>query len=256
MSPGRAAAAVASSSCLYLAGMALNDWADREVDAIERPGRPIPSGRVSPRFALGLAGGLTVAGLATASMAGREALRVAAPLAATVWCYDLLGKQTVAGPAAMAAARTLDVLLGAGGRGAGALPAAALVGAHTGLITTVSRSETTGATPALAGAALLGHAAIGAGAGILGLRRGPSLWRKGASLALAGAYIAATAKTALAARAEPTPANLQRHVAAGIHGFLPLDAALLASCGPRSAAAAIAALWPVARRLSRKRSPT
>ena len=45
----RTAGLVAASSCLYLAGMALNDYADREVDAVERPGRPIPSGRVSPR---------------------------------------------------------------------------------------------------------------------------------------------------------------------------------------------------------------
>ena len=51
---GRTAGLVASSSCLYLAGMALNDYADREVDAVERPGRPIPSGRVSPGFALGV----------------------------------------------------------------------------------------------------------------------------------------------------------------------------------------------------------
>ena len=44
----RTAGLVAASSCLYLAGMALNDYADRDVDAVERPGRPIPSGRVTP----------------------------------------------------------------------------------------------------------------------------------------------------------------------------------------------------------------
>ncbi len=33
-----------SSSCLYLAGMVLNDVFDREVDARERPNRPIPFG--------------------------------------------------------------------------------------------------------------------------------------------------------------------------------------------------------------------
>lgn len=48
----RAAGLAAASSCFYLAGMALNDYADREVDARERPNRPIPSGRVSPDFAL------------------------------------------------------------------------------------------------------------------------------------------------------------------------------------------------------------
>lgn len=45
---GRTLLLTGSSSLLYLAGMALNDWADREVDARERPERPIPSGRVAP----------------------------------------------------------------------------------------------------------------------------------------------------------------------------------------------------------------
>ncbi|MFC3737438.1 UbiA family prenyltransferase, partial [Paractinoplanes deccanensis] len=42
----------AASVLLYWAGMAANDWADRELDARERPRRPIPSGRVKPRHAV------------------------------------------------------------------------------------------------------------------------------------------------------------------------------------------------------------
>jgi 4-hydroxybenzoate polyprenyltransferase len=81
----RAAGLVASSSCLYLAGMALNDFADREVDATERPGRPIPSGRVTPGFALGLAAGLTTASAAIAvAVDGVRALTVTAPLVGAV----------------------------------------------------------------------------------------------------------------------------------------------------------------------------
>ncbi|MER6291195.1 SCO3242 family prenyltransferase [Streptomyces sviceus] len=105
--------AIASSLCLYEAGMALNDWADRDVDAVERPHRPLPSGRVHPAAALGAACALTGAGLTLAACAGRPALTVAVPLAATVWAYDLALKDTPAGPFAMAAARGLDLLLGA-----------------------------------------------------------------------------------------------------------------------------------------------
>ncbi|WP_437114348.1 SCO3242 family prenyltransferase [Streptomyces cyaneofuscatus] len=113
-SPGRGTAlAIGASLCLYEAGMALNDWADREEDAVDRPHRPIPSGRISPPAALGAAGVLTAAGLALAARAGRPALAVATGLAATVWAYDLHLKHTKAGPAAMAAARSLDLLLGA-----------------------------------------------------------------------------------------------------------------------------------------------
>ncbi|MGW1862898.1 UbiA family prenyltransferase, partial [Streptomyces collinus] len=43
--------AAGSSLCLYEAGMALNDWADREEDAAERPHRPLPSGRISKHVA-------------------------------------------------------------------------------------------------------------------------------------------------------------------------------------------------------------
>src|SRR3954469_21668863 len=83
----RTAGLVAASSCLYLAGMALNDYADPEADALERPGRPMPSGhghparevgalerpggpgpagRVTPAFALGRAAALTAGGAAFA----------------------------------------------------------------------------------------------------------------------------------------------------------------------------------------------
>ncbi|MEU5166929.1 SCO3242 family prenyltransferase [Streptomyces mutomycini] len=112
--PGRGTAlAVGASLCLYEAGMALNDWADREEDAVDRPHRPIPSGRVAPGAALAAAAVLTAAGLALAARAGRPALAVASGLAATVWAYDLRLKHTKLGPAAMASARALDLLLGA-----------------------------------------------------------------------------------------------------------------------------------------------
>nr|WP_248845376.1 UbiA family prenyltransferase [Streptomyces griseorubiginosus] len=114
--------AIASSLCLYEAGMALNDWADRDVDAVERPHRPLPSGRIRPTAALGAACVLTGAGLSFAAWAGRPALTVAVPLAATVWAYDLALKNTRLGPAAMATARGLDLLLGASAGGAGASP--------------------------------------------------------------------------------------------------------------------------------------
>ncbi|MEU9568769.1 SCO3242 family prenyltransferase [Streptomyces massasporeus] len=155
--------AIGSSLCLYEAGMALNDWADRDVDAVERPHRPLPSGRIRPAAALTAACALTGAGLALAARAGRPALVVAAPLAATVWAYDLGLKHTSAGPVAMGTARGLDLLLGAAATSGGtrpALPSAALLGTHTLAVTTVSRQEAQGGSPlpplaALATTALL-----------------------------------------------------------------------------------------------------
>ncbi|MFJ2256742.1 SCO3242 family prenyltransferase [Streptomyces sp. NPDC087844] len=142
--------AIGSSLCLYEAGMALNDWADRAEDAVDRPHRPLPSGRVKPAAALAAAGGLTLAGLALASRAGRRPLAVAGALAATVWSYDLVLKRTPAGPLAMAAARGLDLLLGgvaSGGDTRRAVPSALTLATHTLAVTTVSRHETQGGSP-------------------------------------------------------------------------------------------------------------
>ncbi|MEV6246675.1 SCO3242 family prenyltransferase [Streptomyces sp. NPDC051742] len=112
--PGRGTLhALGASLCLYEAGMALNDWADRTEDAVERPHRPLPSGRITPGAALAASVALTATGLGLAARAGRPALAVATALATTVWAYDLGLKHTPAGPATMATARALDFLLGA-----------------------------------------------------------------------------------------------------------------------------------------------
>lgn len=71
----RTPALAGASVLLYWAGMAANDWADRRLDAVERPERPIPSGRVRPSVALGVASGLTAAGLAVATAAGAAGRR-------------------------------------------------------------------------------------------------------------------------------------------------------------------------------------
>jgi 4-hydroxybenzoate polyprenyltransferase len=116
--PTRVAALALGSSLLYLGGMALNDWADRELDARERPRRPIPAGEVAPALALGSAIALTGGAIAVVGAAGgARRLRAVLALAATVWLYDLKLKDTPAGPWTMALARALDVLVGAGRNG-------------------------------------------------------------------------------------------------------------------------------------------
>lgn len=162
--PNRGTAlAVCASLCLYEAGMALNDWADRDIDAVERPGRPLPSGRIAPAAALTAATGLTAAGLLCAAAAGRPALATATALAGTVWAYDLGLKNTPAGPPTMAAARALDLLLGAtasAGHLRPALRPAALLGAHTLAVTTVSRREAVGGSSTAPLGALATGAAV------------------------------------------------------------------------------------------------
>lgn len=263
-SPSDVTGLVASSSCLYAAGMALNDYADRDVDARERPQRPIPSGRVSPRFALGLAATLTAASLTLAGAAGgRRSLTVAVPLAAAVWSYDLSAKKTRWGPAVMAACRSLDVMMGTGGLAdRRAWPAAAVVGGHIAMITTVSRRETEGDTQALALGALAGSAATTLAAAQLALEvsENTGILRRPVhgfvALALLGVHAAATISAELEAARQPSPENLQKVVGAGVLGLMPLEAGMLAGAGKPGRAIVLAAAWRLARRLARKRSVT
>jgi 4-hydroxybenzoate polyprenyltransferase len=108
---------IAASSALYIAGIVLNDVFDLEIDRIERPERPIPSGRVSFESARRLGWRLLFLGVALASctvfFTGH--LRpgvVAALLATTILLYDAWLKRTPLGPLAMGACRMLNVLLG------------------------------------------------------------------------------------------------------------------------------------------------
>jgi hypothetical protein len=104
---------VLSSTAIYAAGCALNDFCDRDIDAGERPSRPIPSKRVSPSEALGLTLVFFGIGLAAAFMAGVIALVIASILCIVVISYDAITKHFgVAGPFNMAACRSLNLALG------------------------------------------------------------------------------------------------------------------------------------------------
>lgn len=262
--PNRSTAlAVGASLCLYEAGMALNDWADRDEDAVDRPHRPIPSGRISPRAALTAAGALTGAGLALAARAGRPALAVATGLAATVWAYDLRLKHTPAGPAAMGAARGLDLLLGATATGAApapraaraALTAAALLSTHTYAVTAVSRHEVQGGSTTAPLAALAAVAGIGGAA--VQERQGPRNAPARLLLTgLTGAYLRTAARPLAHAALNPSPPLTQRAVGSGIRAMIPLQAVLAARAGAAGSALAVMGLVPLARALSRKVSPT
>ncbi|MFI7573884.1 SCO3242 family prenyltransferase [Micromonospora sp. NPDC049497] len=257
--PGLAAASV----LLYWAGMAGNDWADRRLDAVERPERPIPSGRVAPEVALGLAVGLTAAGVGlAAAVGGRRAAAVAVPLATAVWGYDLRAKNTAAGPAVMAACRGLDVLLGAtGGRLSRAVPAAVTVAAHTWTVTALSRREVDGADMALPLRTLAGTALVAAGAGRPPATTGPARTGDRPALAALPALLAtwyAARYGAAQARVvvDPSAGRVRAAVGAGITGLPALQGALTARAGAGLLGVAVAAAAPLARRLARKVSPT
>ncbi len=67
---------------------AANDWFDRHVDAINEPGRPIPSGRVPGRIGLWVAVGWTVLSLIVGAALGRPVFGAAILGLALAWAYS------------------------------------------------------------------------------------------------------------------------------------------------------------------------
>ncbi|WP_432987902.1 SCO3242 family prenyltransferase [Dactylosporangium sp. CA-233914] len=251
----RTAGLAGASVLLYWAGMAANDWSDREIDAKERPGRPIPSGRVTPATALGVATGLTAAGVLAAGLTGgRRALAVAVPLAGAIWAYDLRLKY----PAVMATCRGLNVLLGAtDGRLRQALWPAATVFAHTYAVTALSGAEVDGAAPELPKATLAATAAVAVAARAeAGSPKPAAVFGRPVATALAAWYAVRFGRPQVEAVRDPDAAHIRGAVGAGILNLPVLQGALTARAGAPLTGLAVAAAAPVARRLSRKVSPT
>jgi chlorophyll/bacteriochlorophyll a synthase len=67
---------------------AVNDWFDRHVDAINEPGRPIPSGRLPGRLGLYIAIGWTGLSLLVAHELGRWVFVAAVAGLALAWAYS------------------------------------------------------------------------------------------------------------------------------------------------------------------------
>jgi 4-hydroxybenzoate polyprenyltransferase len=96
---------------VYLSGMSLNDAFDARADAVERPGRPIPSGRVSAARATAV--GLTMLLVGTSMLAVASGAALAVGLAALVLLYDLLHRAVPGAFLLMAACRGMVPALAA-----------------------------------------------------------------------------------------------------------------------------------------------
>jgi chlorophyll synthase len=86
--PAITAGAVLCGPLLCATSQAVNDWFDRHVDAINEPGRPIPSGRVPGRWGLNIAILWSALSLACAAALGTWVFNAAALGLILAWAYS------------------------------------------------------------------------------------------------------------------------------------------------------------------------
>jgi 4-hydroxybenzoate polyprenyltransferase len=103
-------AMLVAMSLFYIGGMVLNDIADMETDTLERPGRPIPSGRVSRSAALLFTYGCFFIGLLVVTVFKAVALPLTLLLLIAIMAYDFLHKRFAASVLIMGLCRSLVVL--------------------------------------------------------------------------------------------------------------------------------------------------
>jgi UbiA prenyltransferase family len=220
-----------ATACLYAGGVVLNDVFDRDLDRIERPERPIPSGRVSVSGAAWLGGGLLTAGVLASAAASPTAGAVATAIAACILLYDGWGKRhDVVGPVNMGACRALNLLLGVA-----AVPAALgqarfvilLPWTYITAVTALSRGEVHGGRRSVAAFALLSLSAVLVALLALSASRAAESWTAvWAGIVLTGVLGWRVLPPFFAAYKSPGAATIRGAIKAGVLSLMFLDAVI------------------------------
>jgi 4-hydroxybenzoate polyprenyltransferase len=104
---------VTISILLYCVGLILNDLYDYNIDKKERPDRPLASGKITRRVAVGLVTAFSILALALSLIVSTPTFVISSILFALIFGYDKYLKKTQAGPFTIATARVMNVMLGA-----------------------------------------------------------------------------------------------------------------------------------------------
>ncbi|MBI1849230.1 MAG: UbiA family prenyltransferase [Planctomycetes bacterium] len=231
--------AAGASLFLYLAGMGLNDLRDRDHDAIHRPSRPIPSGRLSILLARATVATCFVAGFSFAAGAGRSVFCGSLVLAALIAAYDFGGKRLpVLGPLLIAGCRAMNLALGMIAGSGVSIVFPLLHGVYTASLTLGSAYEEGASVPGR----LIGSGVVCALAAIVASLFVPSPWPAVLVVVLLGAVLVSSSVRAVRTA---SVIDARRWVKFGVLGFLLYDAALLAGNGRGSTACVLVALFPV-----------
>jgi 4-hydroxybenzoate polyprenyltransferase len=122
---------VATSACLYTAGIVLNDCFDFAADCRDRPERPLPRREIPLPAAWGLGVALLLAGIAVGGW-------TAVPLAVLILFYDTYSKQFgLLGPLTLGACRAGNMILG----GPSLIWPPVILGVYVTVLSVVARRE-------------------------------------------------------------------------------------------------------------------
>ena len=243
---------LAATAGLYAGGVVLNDYFDADVDAVERPERPIPSGRASRTGTAVFGALLLAAGIAFAGLVSTTSLVVAAAVALCAVFYDAVGKRHgVLGPVNMGLCRGGNLLLGAS-----AIPMAigevwflaGLPVVYIGAVTAVSRGEVHGGRRETGLLAIVLVGVVIAALFLLGIRTDYRLARAAPFIIL---FAVLVIPPFVRAALEPTAETVRGAVRRGVLSLVVMNSALAAGFAGWMVGLVVLALLPLSIGLAR-----
>jgi 4-hydroxybenzoate polyprenyltransferase len=236
---------------LYGGGVVLNDVFDAELDRVERPERPIPSGRASINSGILLGASLLLLGVFAATQVSLISTQIACGVAITALVYDAIGKhRPVFGPLNMGLCRGGNWLLGMS-----LVPE--ILATHWALaifpivyiaaITIMSRGEVEGGSrsTSLTAVAMI----VGLAIAMVGLKQLPGYSLVG--FAPAGlVWLMLVLPAFVRACQTPSPEVIRLAVRSGVIGLIALDSAIAAGFSGWGYGAGVLGLLPLSRLLA------
>lgn len=242
-----------STTGLYGGGVVFNDVFDAQLDAQERPERPIPSGRASRQGAIWLGSMLLGVGVVAASQVSFWSAALATIIALAALLYDAFGKHhSVLGPLNMGLCRGTNLLLGVS-----AMPSMVtqrwflllIPLAYIAAITAISQGEVHGGKKSTGVLALLLVAAVMSGVVALGFLPDYQLLAALPFLVLLAGRILPAFVNAVRS---PHPEQIRAAVKAGVLSLIVLDASIAAGFASWTYGLLVLSLLPISAMLARR----
>lgn len=235
---------------LYAGGIVMNDICDASLDAVERPERAIPSGRISLTKATIFSLALTAMGLGMSAQVSPDALYVASGVAIGATIYNAWGKHhPVLGPLNMGLCRAGNLLLGMT-----LFPfwttfawLAIFPLVYIAAVTLISRGEVHGGKPLTLVWAAIAFASVQVGQFYWAFQKGHLLTAV-TFILLHGYFVYGPL---LRAYREPTGPHMGQAVKAGVLGLILMNAAWISAGGDWVLASAVTFLLPLSMRLAK-----
>lgn len=243
---------ILATTGLYGGGVIFNDVCDAKLDAVERPERPIPSGRASLSGAIALGTVWLIIGVLAAAMVSAVSAMLAIAIAIAALIYDKWGKhQTFLGPVNMGMCRGGNLLLGisaVSGAVSDRWYLALIPIVYIAAITAISQGEVHGGkkiTGVIAIALLI--TVIGSVVSLNVL----SSYSFFIALPFLSLFTALVLPPFIRAAIDPSPQLIQTAVKAGVLSLIVLDAAIAAGFNGWIYGSLLLALLPLSRFLAR-----